>query len=83
MWCLWKSRCSYVYEGKRLCPVAVVRMAWEYSQTGLSLPRKNVHNSVQSLFQVDSNEFNCTIDGSYAEINGVGHWGGCDGIKEG
>ncbi|KAJ4811609.1 Ribonuclease H-like superfamily protein [Rhynchospora pubera] len=78
LWALWKCRCSYVYDGTKLCHTVVFAMAhsynkWTRTTSSLVIPRplKHIWSAGQQL--IDSG-ISCFVDGSFSEPNCAG-WG--------
>jgi hypothetical protein len=75
LWCLWKARCSFLYEGEKLCPLDVVGLIGQYSQTGLTLSRNRPLSGNSPPLPLDPSGLTCEIDGSFAQVNNGGYGG--------
>ncbi|KAJ4766814.1 Ribonuclease H-like superfamily protein [Rhynchospora pubera] len=77
VWALWKQRCAYVIEGKRLDLHAVHRLASHYNSLSRMVSAVQIPGSLKHIwrsheYQMDQTDV-CFVDGSFKEPN-EGGW---------
>jgi hypothetical protein len=77
LWSLWKARCAFVYEGKKLSPFGVIRVAADMTHTGLSLPKRILCKMIKQsdAHLLTDSCISCFVDGSYDDSYQGGYGG--------